>query len=143
MSLSRTLPAGDVLRARLILMLAEGRSYADIRQQLHTTAPTISRWRKRFLEDRIGGLREERHPGQTPTVITAALQAKVLAATRRKPKDGSTHWWCRKLAMELGISKDAVPRIWRKAGLRPHRLERYIASNDPEFETKAADIIGL
>jgi transposase len=143
MSLSRTLPAGDVFRARLILMLAEGRSYADIRQQLHTTAPTISRWRKRFLEDRVGGLMQERHPGQTPTVITAALQAKVLAATRRKPKDGSTHWSCRKLAMELGISKDAVHRIWRKAGLRPHRLERYMASNDPEFETKAADIIGL
>jgi transposase len=143
MSLSRTLPAGDVFRARLILMLAAGRSYADIRRQLHTTAPTISRWRKRFLEDRVGGLMQERHPGQTPTVITAALQAKVLAATRRKPKDGSTHWSCRKLAIELGISKDAVHRIWRKAGLRPHRLERYMASNDPEFETKAADIIGL
>jgi transposase len=143
MSLSRTLPAGDVFRARLILMLAQGRSYAHIRQRLHTTAPTISRWRKRFLEDRIGGLMEERHPGQPPSVITAALQAKVLAATRRKPKDGSTHWSCRKLAAELGISKDAVHRIWRTAGLRPHRLERYLASNDPDFESKAADIIGL
>jgi transposase len=136
MSLSRTLPAGDVFRARLILMLAQGRSYAHIRQRLHTTAPTISRWRKRFLEDRIGGLMEERHPGQPPSVITAALQAKVLAATRRKPKDGSTHWSCRKLAAELGISKDAVHRIWRTAGLRPHRLERYLASNDPDLRAK-------
>ena len=78
-----------------------------------------------------------------PTVITPKLQARVLEATRRKPKDGATHWSVRKLARELRISKDAVHRIWRKAGLKPHRLERYMASNDPDFETQAADIIGL
>jgi transposase len=143
MSLSRLLPAGDVFRARLILMLAGGRSYSEVQERLHTTAPTISKWRKRFLERRIDGLLQERHPGQKPSVITPQLQAKVLAATRRKPRDGSTHWSCRKLAKELGITKDIVHRIWRTAGLRPHRLERYMASNDPDFERKAADIIGL
>jgi transposase len=143
MSFSRSLPAGDVFRARLILMLAQGRSYADIQQRLDTTAPTISRWRKRFSEFRIPGLMQERHPGQKPTLMTPQLQAKVLAATRRKPKDGSAHWSCRKLAKKLGISKDTVHRIWRIAGLRPHRLERYMASNDPDFERKAADIIAL
>ena len=143
MSVSRSLPAGDVLRARLILMLAEGRSYAEIQKRLNTTAPTISKWRKRFLEQRIDGLMQERHPGQKPSVITPQLQAKVLATTRRKPSDGSTHWSCRRLAKELGISKDVVHRIWRTAGLQPHRLERYLASNDPDFERKAADIIGL
>ena len=143
MSLSRSLPAGDVFRARLILMLAEGRSYSEVQERLNTTAPTISKWRKRFLERRIDGLVQERHPGQKPSVITPQLQAKVLAATRRKPSDGSTHWSCRKLAKQLGISKDVVHRIWRTAGLRPHRLERYLASNDPDFERKAADIIGL
>jgi transposase len=99
--------------------------------------------RHRFLEQRIDGLMQERHPGQRPTVITPQLQAKVLAATRRKPSDGSTHWSCRKLAKELGIGKDVVHRIWRTAGLRPHRLERYMASKDPDFESKAADIIAL
>ncbi|HET9395002.1 MAG TPA: IS630 family transposase [Nitrospiraceae bacterium] len=143
MSLSRSLPSDDVFRARLILMLADGRSYAEIQQRLDTTAPTISRWRKRFIEDRVAGLMGERHPGQKPSVITPALQAKVLEATRRKPKDGSTHWSCRKLAKQLGLSKDTVHRIWRIAGLRPHRLDRYMASNDPDFEKKAADIIGL
>src|SRR5579863_3398819 len=143
MSLSRSLPAGDVFRARLILMLAEGRSYTEVQEQLNTTAPTISKWRKRFVEERIDGLAQERHPGQKPSVITPQLQAKVLAATRRKPSDGSTHWSCRKLAKELGISKDVVHRIWRRAGLKPHRLERYMASDDPDFERKAADIIGL
>ncbi len=91
----------------------------------------------------MDGLLQERHPGQKPSVITPQLQAKVLAATRRKPRDGSSHWSCRKLAKQLGISKDVVHRIWRTAGLQPHRLERYMASNDPEFEQKAADIIGL
>ena len=143
MSISRSLPAGDVMRARMILMLADGRSYAEIQKRLQTTAPTISRWKKRFLEAGINGLIEVRHPGQKPTVITAKLQARVLDATRRKPSDGSTHWSVRKLARELKVSKDTIHRIWRTAGVKPHRLERYMASDDPDFEAKAADIIGL
>src|SRR6476659_6772199 len=140
---SRTLSAGDVFRARLILMLAEGLPYRTIQERLDTAAPTISRWKDRFLKQRVAGLLEIRHPGQKPSVMTPALQAKVLEATRHKPKDGSTHWSCRKLAGQLGISKDTVQRIWHKAGLKPHRLQRYMASNDPDFERKAADIIGL
>ena len=70
MSISRSLPAGDVQRARLILMLAEGRSYAEIQERLQTTAPTISRWKKRFLSERLHGLIPAPHPGQKPTVIT-------------------------------------------------------------------------
>jgi transposase len=143
MTQSRTLPAGDVFRARLILMLADGLPFRTIQERLDTTAPTICRWKERFLKERVAGLIEIRHPGQKPSVITPALQAKVLDATRRKPKDGSTHWSCRKLAEQLGISKDTVQRIWHRAGLKPHRLERYMASDDPEFERKAADIIGL
>lgn len=143
MSLSRSLPAGDVLRARMILMLADGHSYFEIQQRLQTTAPTISRWKKRFLSEGVKGLLDLHHPGQKPSVITPRLQARVLEATRRKPKDGSTHWSVRKLARELNLSKDTVHRIWRTAGVKPHRLERYMASDDPDFESKAADIIGL
>lgn len=143
MTRSRSLPAADIFRARLILMLAEGVPYRTIQERLGTTAATISRWKDRFLKGRIAGLMEIRHPGKKPFVITAALTARVLAATRRKPKDGSTHWSCRKLAKHLGIGKDAVQRIWQRAELKPHRLERYMASNDPDFESKAADIIGI
>jgi hypothetical protein len=71
------------------------------------------------------------------------LRARILSATRKKPSDGSTHWSCRKLAAALDISKDAVHRVWKESGWKPHRLERYLASDDPEFETKAADILGL
>src|SRR6266853_2887657 len=139
---SRTLPAGYVFRAKLILMLAEGVSFSAIKQQLQTTAPTIIRWKQRFRQSGLEGL-DTYHPGQKPSVLTPALRARILSATRRKPGDGSTHWSCRKLASALDVSKDAVHRVWQEAGLKPHRLERYMASDDPEFEVKAADIIGL
>src|SRR5215813_12478093 len=71
------------------------------------------------------------------------LEVKILARTRRKPSDGSTHWSTRKLARELATDHMRVARVWKRARIQPHRLERYIASNDPDFETKAADIIGL
>src|ERR1700740_873442 len=139
---SRSLPAGYVFRARLILMLAEGASFNAIKRQLHTTAPTISRWKARFLDSGMDGL-DTHHPGQSASVLTPALRARILSATRKKPVDGSTHWSCRKLAATLGVSKYAVHRTWKEAGLKPHRLERYMASNDPDFESKTADIIGL
>jgi transposase len=139
---SRSLPAGYVFRARLIVMLAEGASFNTIQQRLGTTAPTIIRWKQRSLASGIDGL-DTSHLGQPAFVLTPKLRARSLSSTRRKPKDGSTHWSCRKLAAELGISKDATHRVWRGAGLKPHRLKRYMASDDPDFETKAADIIGL
>src|SRR6202030_4348296 len=84
-----------------------------------------------------------RHPGQKPSVRTPKLQAKVLAAIKEGPKDGSTHWSCRKLASRFHVSKDTIQRILAQADVRPHRLERYMASDDPDFETKAADVTGL
>lgn len=82
-------------------------------------------------------------PARKATVLTPALRARKLSATRKKPSDGPTHWSCRKLATALGVSQDAVHRVWKEAGLKPHRLERYLASDDREFESKAADILGL
>src|SRR5271156_2160581 len=123
-------------------MLAEGVPFAVVKERLQTTAPTISRWKQRFLEDGLEGL-DTHHPGQSAVVLTPALRAKILAATRKKPKDGSSHWSCRKLAAAIHVSKDMVHRVWREAGLKPHRLERYMASDDPDFERKAADVIGL
>jgi transposase len=139
---SRSLPAGYVFRAKLILRLNDGATFAVIRERLGTTTPTIIRWKERFVAEGIDGL-DTSHPGQKAYRLTAALRAKILNATRKKPADGSTQWSCRKLAKALGISKDLVYRVWQEAGIKPHRLERYMASNDPDFEKKAADIIGL
>jgi transposase len=139
---SRTLPAGDVFRARLILALADGQSYSEIEKTLSTSAPTIARWRTRFERDRLAGLKGL-HKGSRPRVATATVQARVLRRVQQKPGDGSTHWSCRKLAKDLGLSKSTVQRILTRARLKPHRLEHYMASDDPDFERKAADIIAL
>jgi transposase len=139
---SRTLPAEDVRRARLILLLAQGKSYLMIRQLLGCNPNYISRWKERFEAERLAGL-YSRHSGRAVEKRTPALEAKILQWTRRPAADGSTHWSSRKLAQHLGVSHMMVARVWRRAGLKPHRLERYMVSDDPDFELKAADSIGL
>jgi transposase len=141
-SKSRTLPAGDVLKARLILALADGNSYSAVEAELNTSRPTIARWKARFEKGRIAGL-EGRHKGSRVRKATPAVQARLLKKTQQKPGDGSTHWSCRKMAAAIGLSPATVYRIWSKTSLKPHRLDRYMASNDPAFEEKAAEIIGL
>jgi transposase len=139
---SRSLRAEDVRRARLILLLAQGQSYLAIRQVLGCNANYISRWKGRFEAERLAGLYSH-YRGRAVEKRTPALDARILQWTRRPAVDGSTHWSSRKLARQLGTSHMMVARVWQRAGLRPHRLERYMASDDPDFEVKAADIIGL
>ena len=139
---SRTLPAGDVFRARLMLALADGKSWSQIEVELQTSRPTIARWKRRFEQQGLAGL-DPHHKGSAPRTATPSVQARVLRETTQRPADGSTHWTCRKMAAALGLSKSTVQRIWRQARLQPHRLDRYMASNDPRFEEKAADIIAL
>ncbi len=137
--------ADSARHARLILLLADGLTWAEIRSKLDCPDSFISRWSKRFEADRLAGL-FARHAGRSRYKVTDRLEAKILGwTTKRKPADGSTHWSSRKLAAELGgdVSHMTVARVWAKHGLKPHRLEGYIASNDPDFETKAADVIGL
>ena len=109
------MPAGDVYRARLILALADGMTYAAIKQTLHTTAPTIARWKQRFGEFAMAGL-EAQHKGSKPRTATPAVQTKMYRKVQQ-PKDGSTHWSVRKLAAEMGVSKSSVHRILSQARL--------------------------
>jgi transposase len=139
---SRTLSAEHVRRARLILSLAAGQSYSTICRALGCNRNYVSRWKSRFEEARLAGL-YSRHPGREVQKRTPGLEARILEWTRRPPPDGSTQWSSRKLAAQLGVSHMMVARVWKRARLKPHRLERYMMSDDPEFETKAADIIGL
>lgn len=137
--------ADSARRARLMLLLNEGCTWAEIRAKLDCNDTFISRWSKRFQAERLAGL-FARHTGRQRYKLSERLEARVLAwTTKRKPADGSTHWSSRKLAAELGcgISHMTVARVWAKHNLKPHRLEGYICSNDPDFESKAADILGL
>jgi transposase len=140
---SRSGRADDARRARLILLLEAGHTWAAIRDKLDCNDAFIDRWIKRFREERLAGL-FSRHAGQEASTLTPALEARILEWTlKRKAPDGTTQWSTRKLGTQLGVSHMMVARVWAKHGLKPQRLDRYMATNDPDFETKAADIIGL
>lgn len=111
-----------VQRARLILVLADGRTYAEVEQALGCSSPYITRWKLRFLEGRLRGL-DSRYVGGRARVRTPALEAKILEKTRSQPADGSTQWSTRKLAAALGVSHMMVARAWARAGFQPHRPE--------------------
>src|SRR5204862_4427937 len=104
--------------------------------------PTIPRWRQRFVTQRVAGLRDRPRDGRGDR-LAPAVEAKILALTQQPPPKPYTHWTTRRLAARLRLSHMTVHRVWQRAGLKPHRLERYVASPDPDFERKAADIIGL
>lgn len=134
--------AEDARRARVILMLADGESYSTIEAAIPCYRDYINRWRRRFVAQRLDGLRP-RYCGSAPTVLTPVMEARILAKTREAPPDGSTHWSTRKLGRLLKIHHNLVAKAWRRARLQPHRFERYMQSDDPNFEAKAADVIGL
>ncbi len=139
---SRAGRADDARIARVLLLLADGVTYAEIAHRVECTAPFISKWKKRFLAARLAGL-YARHEGRSATVLTPKMEARILNWTRKKPTDGSTHWSTRRLAKKLGVHHMMVARTWKKHGIQPHRMERYLASNDPNFEEKAAEVLGL
>jgi transposase len=139
---SRKIRAEDARRAHVILMLANGETFTAVATALSCYPAYVNRWKQRFEGERLPGL-QAKYRGQPPSVRTPALEARVLAKTKQRPPDGSTHWSTRKLAKVLGISHVLVARVWRRAGLQPHRLERYMLSDDPHFEEKAADVLGL
>jgi transposase len=140
---SRSAAVAQVRRARLILLLDEGASWAAIKRELRCDSRFISIWGGRFAQTRLAGL-FARHAGRAPRRDPAKLEARVLERTlKHKPRDGSTHWSSRKLGAELKLPFMTVQRIWRKHNVQPHRVQRHMISNDPQFEAKAADVIGL
>jgi transposase len=131
-------------RARCVLLCATGKRRVDIRQVLGCDDGFITRWTAAFARQGMAGL-VSHHPGRKPTQSVAQREARVLERTLKSaPAGGSTHWSSRKLARVLGdMSFSTVQRIWRKHAVRPHRLDNHMISNDPDFEAKAADVIGL
>ena len=123
-------------------MIGSMTKFSTITATLGCYPDYVNRWRHRFETQRLPGL-EAHYRGQPPTVRTPRMEARILAKTCQRPPDGSTHWSTRKLAKALGVRHVLVARVWRRAGLQPHRLERYMLSDDPDFEQKAADVLGL
>lgn len=139
---SRSVRAEDSQRARVILELAGGRGLRETAASLSCSTSYVQRWLGRFRTERLGGL-VAKHKGRASAEGAAKLEARILEWTRRGPNDGSTQWSSRRLAKKLGTTHMTVVRVWNRYGLQPHRLRHHMVSDDPDFETKAADIIGL
>ncbi len=139
---SRTLPAGLVKRARIVLLSAAGKANQEIAQQLGLTDATVGKWRRRFLEQDVTGLHDELRPGRPRSVSDERVARLVHKTLQTKPKDG-THWSVRQIAAETRLPKSTVHRIWQAFGLEPHRQRHFKLSNDPFFVEKVRDIVGL
>ena len=139
---SRSLPAGLVRRAKIILLRASGKTNVEIARQLETSKVTVSLWRCRFLAHGVSGLYDELRPGRPRPISDERVAQLVRKTLKSKPKDG-THWSIRQLAAQTGLSKSTVHRIWQAFGLQPHRQKQFKLSSDPFFVEKVRDIVGL
>ena len=144
MARSETLPFRQVRQARGLLLAADGVGNEEIARRCETTPKTVRRWRARFSEggvEAVGRIRAGR--GRKPEIADEVVEAIVHDTLHTRPDDGSTHWSTRLMAERHGVSKDTVARIWRARNLRPWLVETFKLSNDPNFEEKLVDVVGL
>src|SRR5499427_5787035 len=130
------------LRARIVLACAEGTQNKEVAAKLGVVEMTVGKWRRRFIQDRLEGLRDEPRPGAPRTIDDARIEATIVKTLESLPRD-ATHWSSRGMAKESGLSVSSVQRIWRAFGLQPHRMETFKLSTDPEFVVKVRDVVGL
>jgi transposase len=131
------------LRSRIVLACAGDRSVTGVAEELGISRATAGKWRSRFLEGRLEGLSDEPRPGR-PRTITDEHVEKVIAATlEQEPPNGDTHWSTRSMARSAGLNQTAVSRIWRAFGLKPHIVQTWKLSTDPQFIDKVRDVVGL
>jgi transposase len=132
-----------VERARMILMAAEGRTNLEIGQHLHIDPRTVARWRSRVIDHGVGTIeRDAPRPGRTPAIAPEVISAVLRMTTQERPPH-ATEWSSRTLAKQMGLSPSTIRRIWQRHGLKPHLIRTFKLSNDPDFEAKLTDIIGL
>jgi transposase len=139
----RSTPRGIVLRIRIILDASTGLANREIARRNSTSVPTVLLWRKRWEDEGMAGILEDRPRSGRPKDITAEHEEKIVKATlHTKPKD-ATHWSTRTMAAAQGVSPATVQRIWQKHKLQPHRSDSFKFSTDPDFARKVRDIVGL
>jgi transposase len=130
------------LRSRIVLGCAEGKANKQVAAELGVWPQTVGTWRRRFVESRLDGLVDEPRPGAPRKITDEQIEAVVVATLERTPAD-ATHWSRASMAAESGLSRSTVGRIWRAFGLKPHQVETFKLSTDPQFVDKVRDIVGL
>ncbi len=133
----------DVLRARIVLLAAEGRRNEQIQQTLHVSKPVVIKWRRRFATERLAGLGDQPGRGRKRK-YDAALRHRIAAtACSTPPQAVGTHWSVRTLARHLGVGVSVVQSVLAAESIQPHRFRYWKGSNDPEFEPKMLAVVGL
>lgn len=141
LALRRKTAQDMALRARIVLGCADGTENKAVALRQRVT-PQVSKWRARFVEQRLEGVLDAPLLGAPRSIDDARVKA-VIARTLEPIPEGATHWGTRTMARDMDMSQTAVPRIWRAFGLQPHRRETFKLSNDPLFVEKVRDIVGL
>lgn len=129
-------------RCRIVLGCAAGKSNKEVAAEEGVWPQTVCKWRKRFLDKRLDGLTDEPRPGAPRTISDAQIESVLVATLERAPSD-ATHWSRASMAAESGLSKSTVGRIWRAFELKPHLVDTFKISNDPQFVDKVRDVVGL
>jgi transposase len=130
-------------RSRIILACTEGGSNSAVAAELGVSRDMVSKWRSRFLASRLEGLTDEPRPGRPRTISDEQVEAVVTATLEQAPPNGDTHWSTRAMARSAGLNQTAVSRIWRAFGLKPHLVQTWKLSSDPQFIEKVRDVVGL
>jgi transposase len=144
MARSTSLPHRKVVQAKALLLAADGVANEEIARRCKTTPDTVRRWRGRFSECGVAGVGRIATGRGRKRWLPEGTVADVVRVTREKrPGDGSTHWTTRSLADRFGIGKDSVAKIWRDHNLKPWLVKTFKLSNDPAFEDKLVDVVGL
>ena len=141
---SSSVRAGLVLRARIVLLAAQGLPNAEIARRVGTSRPTVVDWRARYVAGGVRALEDLARSGRPPEIDEVRVVVATLAEDGRPPaRLGVTHWSARLLAAEVGVSFATVARIWRKWKLQPWRVQTFKFSTDPELDAKIRDVVGL
>ena len=144
MAASTVLPHRQVIQARAVLWAGEGVANEEIARRVQVDSDTVRRWRKRFAEKGTAGVGVIAKGRGRKSSLPPGTVEEVLRLTHKElPADGSTHWSTRSMAARVGIGKDAVAQIWADHNLRPWKVETFKVSNDPRFEEKLVDVVGL
>ena len=142
-SRGRATPARVVLRAKIVLLAAEGRLNKDIAVELDTSKKTVCLWRKRFAELRLAGIEKDAPRGGRTPDVRAKFEAEIIRKTTTEKPPNQTHWSTRSMARAVGCTQSMVSRVWRDNNLQPHRTKTFKLSNDPHFAEKLVDVVGL
>lgn len=141
---SSVLAHRKVVQARALLLAADGVANEEIARRCAVDSDTVRRWRGRFAERGPAGVGVIAKGRGRKSWLPAGTVAEVVRVTMTEsPEDGATHWTTRSLAARVGIGKDAVARIWADHDLKPWKVDTFKVSNDPRFEEKLVDVVGL